>query len=521
MSHRYQIVFRLDCSVSIGTGHLYRCLTLARELQGLKCQVRFVMRQADGNLVAKIVESGVEARFFQIDQLRDVKSDLDTGPLSEQMQLNDAKLTLGLLDDWSPNWIIVDHYGLGAVWEKELRNTGAKICVLDDLANRNHVCDVLLDANYVEPGHQCRYDGLVPSNCRKLIGTSYALLNPHYALMQKLLPDADGLVRRVFVFFGGTDSSNLSSKVLEALSAPKLAHLVIDMVLGSNFMHREQVIALAASRGNVNVHHNLQSLAGLMARADLAIGAGGIATWERMCLGVPSLIAIVAPNQERVISALTIRGYVASLAAGKSASCEEWGKTVSALISDRDKLVSMVEKSRNMVDGMGARCVAHLLLTSELDKIALRTARLEDEDLLLKWANDLDVRRQSFTTSRITKEQHSEWLREKLVSSDCFFLIAESEVGLPIGQVRFDIDFIKQQALIDVSIDVRLRRSGVGKKLLREALVVFKTQFPSINFLAEVLEGNFASQRLFAGLGFLTTQKSRVGTTAWVLSKID
>jgi UDP-2,4-diacetamido-2,4,6-trideoxy-beta-L-altropyranose hydrolase len=517
MTPRHQIAFRVDSGIEIGSGHLVRCLTLAGELQNLNCEILFIMRATVGNLAIKAEEAGFKVRLVKTDKQTDIKSDLHTGPLPVQMQLDDARLTLDALQNCRPKLIIVDHYGLGKEWETELCRTGASICAIDDLANRQHNCHALLDTNYFEAPAFCRYDNLVPSNCLKMIGPSFALLHPQYTSMHASSPHPDGIVRRIFVFFGGTDSTNQSAKVLAALSAPNLAHLTVDIVLGINYQHREQITVLAASRGNVNIYQDLETLAGLIIKADLAIGAGGTNTWERMNCGIPSLIAAVAPNQETAINALMNDGYIACLASGRYASCEEWGDAISALIADCDKLVEMGEKSRNLVDGFGARYVAHLILAGSLNKIRLRSALLEDEDLLLKWANNSDVRKQSFTPSLITAQKHAEWFRKILVNPDCFLFIGESESGLPIGQVRFDIDNIRCEAYIDISIDGRLRGIGIGVKLLSCALAKFKAEAPGICVFAEVLEGNVPSQRLFARLGFLPTQPRRPGTSAWKL----
>jgi UDP-2,4-diacetamido-2,4,6-trideoxy-beta-L-altropyranose hydrolase len=481
MIQRCQVIFRVDGGKKIGSGHVVRCMTLARELQVLKCDTCFIMRESDGNLSAMVEKAGFEVRLLEGSHQADMKFDLDTGPMPVQMQLEDARQTLDTLKDWLFDWVVVDHYGLGIEWETELRSTGANICAIDDLANRQHECEGLLDANYLGATHTWRYESLVPSNCLMMVGPTFSLLQTQYASIHAVLPYADGMVRRILVFFGGSDSSNQSSKVLDALSSSDLEHLAVDLVLGIDHSHRDQIDALASSRGNVNIHNNLGTLAGLMARADFAIGAGGITTWERMSCGVPSLIVAVASNQERVISALTTDGFVASLTSGKHASCEEWRDAIRTLVSDRVKLAAMGEKGRCLVDGLGAKYVAHLLISGSLDKIRLRSAHLEDEYLLLKWAKDLDTKRQSFTFGAITAKQHAELFCKKLVDSNSYLLIGESESGLPVGQALLVIDDIGE-AVINISIDSRLRGSGLGSKLLKCVLEKFKAEAPSLSF---------------------------------------
>ncbi|MEX6780098.1 UDP-2,4-diacetamido-2,4,6-trideoxy-beta-L-altropyranose hydrolase, partial [Limnospira fusiformis] len=210
-----KVIFRVDSSAQIGSGHLIRCRTLAEELRRRGAEVRFICREHRGNLIHLLSQAA-----FPVTVLPPPPQ--SSGEMEENYQAwlgvsaeTDAQETLLALGGESADWLVVDHYGLDAVWERQLRPQVKQILVIDDLANRPHDCDVLLDQNYSQLGEQ-RYQGWVPHSCRLLLGPRYGLLRPEYPLYRQALSPHRGQVRRVLVFFGGTDSQNMTGKALEA-----------------------------------------------------------------------------------------------------------------------------------------------------------------------------------------------------------------------------------------------------------------------------------------------------------------
>jgi UDP-2,4-diacetamido-2,4,6-trideoxy-beta-L-altropyranose hydrolase len=307
------VVFRVDASHVIGTGHVMRCLTLADALreQGARCH--FVCRAHPGNLLGMIAQRGHAA----------VALALEPGGAAEggagqpvhaawlgETQEDDARQTLQALRGIAPAWLVVDHYAIDARWERLLRPACTSLMAIDDLADRAHDCDLLLDQNWHGPGAANRYAGLVPARCEQCLGPQYALLKPEFGQLKALMPARDGQVRRVLVFLGGSDASNQTAKVLDALARAPFAHLLVDVVIGVNHPDPHGIAAQVAARAGTSLHQNLPSLAGLMARADLMIGAGGATTWERMSLGLPSIVISLAVNQTPMNDALMEAGYV-------------------------------------------------------------------------------------------------------------------------------------------------------------------------------------------------------------------
>ena len=261
----------------------------------------------------------------------------------------------GAYDD-RPDWLIVDHYGLDADWEKALRPWVGRILVIDDLANRRHDCDLLLDQNYASDATK-RYQDLLPAHARPLLGPSYALLRPEYADYRHRRHPRDSSVRRVLVFFGGTDPNNLTGRALQALSAPGLTHLSVDLVVGANNAHRETLAAQAAARQGTRLHPPRPHLADLMVEADLAIGAGGSTTWERCCLGLPSFIVSIAENQRPACTALAADGLIHYLGHRDQVDEDSLRVAILELAFDPARRDALSIAGAELVDGRGTERV--------------------------------------------------------------------------------------------------------------------------------------------------------------------
>jgi UDP-2,4-diacetamido-2,4,6-trideoxy-beta-L-altropyranose hydrolase len=182
----YKILIRTDASVQIGTGHVMRCLTLADELRGRGAEVIFVCREFDGNLCGYIEEKGyIVHRLPVSDATEQGDQNIEIG-LKHTAWLGadcqtDVEQVEEIIKDLEspPDWLVVDHYALDERWEECLRSYCKKIMVIDDLADRPHNCDLLLDQNFYE-NLESRYDGLVPPQCKKFLGPKYALLRPEF-----------------------------------------------------------------------------------------------------------------------------------------------------------------------------------------------------------------------------------------------------------------------------------------------------------------------------------------------------
>lgn len=296
-----------------------RCRNLARELQRQGAVVTFLCRRQSGDLIGLLEQEFAVLPLPELPLLaseglagRDLyRAWLGCSQSQDALDCLQALASAGL---GHSDWLVVDHYGLDASWESLLLEDQAteaslKLLVIDDLADRPHQADLLLDQNFFGEVTQHRYEGLLLPQCRQLLGPYYALLGPEYAQLHSLVPLRMEL-RRVLVFFGGMDPHNLTGQTLEALMDPALSHLAVDVVLGRHSPYWQAVADQVAERRFTTLHGPLPSLAGLIARADLAIGAGGSTTWERICLGLPSIVLVTDDNQRSFIEVLNESDYV-------------------------------------------------------------------------------------------------------------------------------------------------------------------------------------------------------------------
>jgi UDP-2,4-diacetamido-2,4,6-trideoxy-beta-L-altropyranose hydrolase len=364
-----RIAFRVDSSAQMGSGHLMRCLTLANELRDSGATVNFLSRQHPGHLIQLLESQGYSVLRLIAPAVTNTAVGEDYAAWLGVSQTADASETLQYLARESPDWLVVDHYGLNCEWERQMRSAVGRILTIDDLANRRHDCDVLLDQNYFGSTTQQRYAGLTEGeSCRLLLGPRYALLQPEYRMMRPLAPPRDGIVRRVLVFFGGSDAANDTGRVLEALSCVELAELAVDVVVGQNHPDRGALRAWVDGRRGASLYSGLPSLAGLMVRADLTIGGGGSTTWERACLSLPAVVATLAENQRGFSEALAADGYQVLLGDHASVSVSQWREALVRLIQDPFGLVELSRRVASLTDGQGALRVATAMFEHERTK---------------------------------------------------------------------------------------------------------------------------------------------------------
>jgi spore coat polysaccharide biosynthesis predicted glycosyltransferase SpsG len=242
---------------------------------------------------------------------------------------------------------------------------------IDDLGTRRHDCDVLLDQNYAADGVR-RYADLVPETCRVLAGPRYALLRPEYAAYRRTASPRNGVVTRVLVFFGGTDSANVTGLTMEVLSGAEFRHLDAEIVIGVNNPHRETLREQAAERPRTTLHGFREHLADVIARADLAIGAGGVTMWERMCLGLPAVVISMADNQTPASEALGQAQVIHYVGGARSVGADCLAEALRHVCARPETLVAMSRRGLETVDGLGTERLVEVLSPSGLGDLRAR-----------------------------------------------------------------------------------------------------------------------------------------------------
>ncbi|WP_306916600.1 MULTISPECIES: UDP-2,4-diacetamido-2,4,6-trideoxy-beta-L-altropyranose hydrolase [unclassified Arthrobacter] len=360
-------VFRVDASSVIGSGHVMRCLTLAEELRSRGGDCLFVCRTSEGDLVGEIRRRGFSAMpmgTVGTDIVTESVSALDHADWLAGGWQFDVNETLQFLGGVTFDWLVIDHYGIDLQWESEFRaaRPTARLACIDDLADRAHECDLLIDQNL---GRRTQdYTALVPPTCKSLVGTRYALLRPEFRAVraESLARRREGLCpERVFVNLGGVDMANMTARVIEALAElPESNKIKVDIVLGGSAPHADSVRRTARKLPlDTTVYVNTARMADLMALADVAVGAGGGTSWERCSLGLPSMVLELAPNQRNVVLALASHdvAYILEDRTLTASVLEAWKK-----LQDPERLLQMSMNASNLVTGDGAMLVADALL---------------------------------------------------------------------------------------------------------------------------------------------------------------
>jgi UDP-2,4-diacetamido-2,4,6-trideoxy-beta-L-altropyranose hydrolase len=358
------VVFRTDAALHIGNGHLMRCLTLADALRDSGNNCHFVCRQQPGQLLDHVTQRG-----HQVHVLETTRQDAcdDGAPVLAHAhwlgcsQHTDALQTMQIVGSLQPSLVVVDHYALDVRWERQLRSLTRHLMVIDDLADRVHDCDLLLDQN---PGRQSAdYAGLVPSHCRILLGPGYALLRPEFAALRKqsLARREHPALRQLLITMGGVDQDNATCRILEALqlcTLPPECRIVV--VMGAHAPWLEQVRAAAAKlRWQVEIKVDVTDMAVLMLNSDLALGAAGSTSWERCCLGLPGLLLVLAANQRAVA------GYLAAEQAAVvlelDANLDQQLQTTLPLVAAPEQLRLLSQRVSAITDGTGCQRVLQQL----------------------------------------------------------------------------------------------------------------------------------------------------------------
>jgi len=352
------VAFRVDASIDIGVGHVMRCLTLADKLtsQGVICY--FVCRNLPGNLFDEI-----ESKGYKLFILKGLSSQSEITFVAEDRieysrwlgvdWKTDAEQTLAILKGIPIEWLVVDHYALDYRWENNLITCCNKLMVIDDLADRKHRCDLLLDQTLFRS--ETLYQELVPETCKIITGAKYALLRQEFhSLREYSLSRRDNnKLGNILISIGGIDKNNTTSHVLDAINQCNLPDgCTITVVMGRNSPWLSDVKSIANNmQFKTIVQVNIQDMASLMAESDLAIGSASTTSWERACLGLPTLLINVADNQKYNAKALVESG--AALLLGDT---KYFRKNLISVLSNNHighLLHGMSKCARDITDGLG------------------------------------------------------------------------------------------------------------------------------------------------------------------------
>ncbi len=359
-----RVAFRADASIEIGTGHVMRCLTLAYNLREQGADCSFICRSHPGHLLSLIRKHGFEAHSLPVVAIHSSATDQERFPYADWLGadwVEDADQTLAVLGPVQVDWLIADHYAIDERWEKRVRNSTSKLLVLDDLANRPHDCDLLLDQTLGRSSAD--YNDYVPSRCVVLAGPEYALLRPDFASLRAVSLErrASPRLGHLLITMGGVDKANATSRVLASLASCALpVDCRITVVMGAQAPWIREVRERADDLPwPTDVRVDVRDMAHLMTNSDLMIGAAGSTTWESSCLGLPSIVIAVAENQQLIARALAHAGAARSSTVSTVTDDINWFLKPTA--STPFKLAEFGDAAAKVTRGRGASLVGQML----------------------------------------------------------------------------------------------------------------------------------------------------------------
>ena len=327
------LFIRVDASPEIGIGHIMRCLTLAQELKNNFDKIIFLTRKDSGDFTETIMKNEFEVIFIPTN--------------------NDSDIIKNLITTYSENknFLLIDHYDIDSNFESSLKNIFERIFVIDDLANRKHDCDLLIDQNYYRDLNQ-RYEKLIQNGTIALLGPKYAIIRAEFRKINKKAIKKNSQIKKILVSFGGSDPTNECKKALDALCSIGNSKFEIVVVAGIYNHKFEQLKKLYEKYSNIKIYRHVNDLSRLMLNSDLFIGAGGTTTWERFYMGLPSIVTIISDDQKESIEFLSDMGHIINLGLAKNVTSKIYIQTLQKLNSDL--IYNMSLHNQKLVDGNGS-----------------------------------------------------------------------------------------------------------------------------------------------------------------------
>jgi len=328
------LFIRVDASPEIGIGHIMRCLTLAQELKNNFDKIIFLTQKDSGDFIGTIMKNKFEVIFI---------------PTTN----NDPDIIKNLITTYSENknFLLIDHYDIDSNFESSLKNIFERIFVIDDLANRKHDCDLLIDQNYYRDLNQ-RYEKLIQNGTITLLGPKYAIIRPEFRKINKKDIKKNSQIKKILVSFGGSDPTNECKKALDALCSIENSKFEIVVVAGIYNHKFEQLKKLYEKYSNIKIYRHVNDLSRLMLNSDLFIGAGGTTTWERFYMGLPSIVTIISDDQKESIEFLSDMGHIINLGLAKNVTSKTYIQTLQK--PNSDLMYNMSLHNQKLVDGNGS-----------------------------------------------------------------------------------------------------------------------------------------------------------------------
>ena len=473
-----KLLIRTDASVSIGTGHVMRCLALAQAWQNQGGHAIFLMSETMPAVAARLRAEGmpvIAARF-------------SVG------SVEDATNTADVAIENRADWVVVDGYRFGAEFQQAIKNSGRKLLFIDDNGHAEHYsADLVLNQNV--HGKEAFYVHR-SAQTRVLLGPTYALLRREFLRWGVWSREIPPRPRKMLVSLGGSDPQNITQRVIGAMQQIAGEGLQIIVIAGGSNPHVEELSRyIVSSPLDIQLISNSTNMAELMAAVDFAISGAGSTCWEICLMGLPAIIIDLAPNHTLLARQLHSIGAAVHLPI-ETVDPDTLSQQITCLLNSPALLRSLSARARELVDGNGSARVVALIK----HEIRLRPTAQSDCRLLWDWANDPQVRSMSFSTESISWDQHVKWFKSQLANPSARLYVASDHTDHPIGQIRYQLT--GDRAALSLNLGHEFRGMGYGKTMLLLATEELFRHSQVRTIDAFVKPSNAPSLRLFEAAGF-------------------
>ena len=490
-----KVAIRVDATSQIGAGHFMRCLTIADSLKLFSTQIFFISRNLPEYLQVMLIEKGHDFVIFNNRDGCAKHDELQHSGWLAVSQEQDALDTNLSLNGIAWDWLIVDHYALDFRWESKVSQVAKKILVIDDLADRKHRCDILLDQNLYS-NMEARYADKVPNYCKLLLGPRYAMLRDEFINMRQYARPRIGMVKNILVFFGSVDSDNNTLSAMNALINVGCKKLHVDIVIGIQNSSQAQIKEICA-KNNFILHIQSKKMAELIIKADLAIGAGGISTYERLYLRLPAMLKVITLNQLEPLLHMSKLGFF-------------------DLFSSQQELESKLRKKLNQENASPPDCVGdcnkNIVELMIEDFMKLLVPRPWDLKRTFKWLQNQKLRSDFFVSEAPQRKTHFAYWRETLndQSQKVYSILYSGKHVGNCGLKKINAKDRTSEIWIYLA-DVTARRKGVAKCAVLNLLSIAKNNLNCTEVNLHVARNNLAAIKLYKNTGFYQAQEPLTG----------
>ena len=491
-------LIRVDSSLDIGYGHVMRCLTIADYLRDFGHEVEFCSRDCNANLNRRIIEKGFPLNIINVKNPKD--------SWLGHSQQEDASEVLKLLEKKDFDWLIVDHYCIDEIWESLVKQKAKAIWVLDDLVNRPHSCNLILDTTLArDPIEYNKKD----QSCKVYAGSRYAILRkPFLKLREKVFAKRESFkkVNRVLINLGGTDPLNLTLNVVKTFSDSSYGPISFDIIANQKSKNYEELKSFCELKENLHVYGYVENIEEMIYKADLCIGAAGVSAYERASLGLPSILIQVADNQKDNITQFEHNKLGECIRLNELDRLHELLKEKFLKLSDKEHYQHVFKQCFKNVSPLGIfDVISHV---HKKNCYHLSEATIDDMEQVYEWQIYPNARKYARNQDPPSFKAHKSWFEASLKSTHRKMFILKV-LDISLGFLR--VDFNNESKVNEVSILISHGYYGMG--LGKTGLGLLRDKMTGYDLHAFILPENKASIKIFEKCGYKKISEN------WYLNK--